>query len=283
MFLLTLFASALIIVIICAWWGSSILTLGAWLGLRVEGSGIGDWGDSFSGLNAGFSGLAVLGVGATLYLQMQLSKGQAIANGKAEFERIFFQLFQLIRQLRDELTFDPALSKTSTLGQSLVSQKAVSPDHKRGVAAIKLAYHEIDKRMSRINFDATAETNKKAVAKIYNVVVNRRHEPEFSPYFRVIYSLLRRIDTSRYLTEEERLDYSRLLRSQMTSQEVALLGLNALSPQSRDLKEYIIKYRMLKYAQAGSIRDRLRQIYPSSTFEGRHGIGNAFAPSPSRS
>ncbi|OYU18668.1 MAG: hypothetical protein CFE34_09445 [Rhodobacteraceae bacterium PARR1] len=267
MFIPTIVFLASIVIILCFWWADQALHLGAWMGLEVDKVTIGDWGDSFSALNTAFSGLALLGLGATVYQQLKFSERQRIEVGKAEFERLFFQMFSLIRELRGELRFSnrSTVRDFPTIPFSAVDSS--ESKEKLGVDAIKSAYYSITRAI-----DAPELQKKKRpleVERVYNAVVNRRFEAEFSPYFRAIYSLLRSIDTSRHLTQEDRLYYSRLLRSQMTSHEVILLGLNGLSKNSKDLEKYIVKYRMLKYSADGVVKLKLRQRYPQETFSGR--------------
>lgn len=267
MFIPTIFLFAFVIIVLCLWWADQVIYFGAWMGLNVDNVTIGDWGDSFSALNAAFSGLALLGLGATVYQQLKFSERQRIETGKAEFERLFFQMFSLIRELRGELRFASRASIRDLTPEPFLTAGALENKEKLGVDAIKSAYYSI----VRVLDDPELQNKRGAirVERVYNAVVNRRFEAEFSPYFRAIYSLLRSIDTSRHLTHDERLDYSRLLRSQMTSHEVVLLGLNGLSKNSKDLEKYIVKYRMLKYAADGVVKNELRKRYSQETFSGR--------------
>lgn len=274
MFIPTLIFIFAIILIICMWWGGAIIWIGAHLGLSVESVSLGDWGDSFSALNTVFSGGALLGVGATVYLQLRFARRQQVENGKAEFERVYFQLFDLVRELRSELRFASTSRKSlhSVFGSppthsAATSVSAATGDEKVGAEAIKLAYNDISKQFAR--YSSPIHTKRPSIERLYNIVVNRKFQAEFGPYFRVIYSILKRIDVSSVLNETEKLDYSRLLRSQMTSQEVVLLGLNGLQAESKDLKDYLVRYRMLKYSQPGELRKALQERYPSETFTGR--------------
>ena len=274
MFIATLIFIFTMILIVCMWWGDSVVWLGARLGLSVENVSLGDWGDSVSALNTVFSGGGLLGVGATVYLQLRFARRQQIENGKAEFERVYFQLFDLVRELRSELRFATASRKSlhsvfssSPTHPAGTGMSGTTGDEKVGAEAIKLAYNEISKQLSR--YSSPSHSKRPSIERLYNIVVNRKFQADFGPYFRVIYSILKRIDVSPVLNETEKLDYSRLLRSQMTSQEVVLLGLNGLQAESKDLKDYLVKYRMLKYSQLGELRIALQERYPSETFTGR--------------
>lgn len=269
-----------VLLIICIGWGFEYARISGVLGLGLDGLSIGDWGDSFSALNAVFSGAALIGLGATIYLQLQFAQRQIADNGKAEFERVFFQLLKLIRELRSDLVFTERSSglrseysrEIDRIYPKVSGSYGVGPDTKPKIStgtdaiysAFRVVTNKIDKRLV-----AGDQISEKQLAQIYNVTVNRYHEAEFGPYFRSIYSLLKRIDSSRYLSETEKLDYSRLLRSQMTSHEAILLGLNSIAPHSKDLKHYVESYRMLKYSASGRIREELSRHFGSEVFKGR--------------
>jgi len=273
LFVATLIFCAAVIIIICFACCYYAVSVGRFIGLDLEPTSLGDWGDSFGTLNSAFSGLALLGLAATVYLQIKSTQRQQRETGKAEFERVFFQIFALIRELRDELRFSPDSSTKRIASTLMAGRPSFTPvkedEHSEvnGVEAIRKAHLEITKKL--IVAKKRGKLTKQTASRYYNVVVNRRYEPEFSPYFRAIYSLLKRISSNQHLSSEEKWDYGRLLRSQMTSQEACLLGLNGLSKHSKDLSDYIIQFRMLKYSQDGIIRDLLQEAYPTETFRGR--------------
>lgn len=259
----TLIFGFAIVFVICGAWGAHILDLGRYIGLDLNGTSIGDWGDSFSALNTFFSGAAFVGIAATIFLQVNASKRSIVDSGKEEFERVFFQMFSLIRQLRKDIEFERP-KKSRDAPSSTVGAEAVAIFHSPreiGAAALKAAYHDV--RSLVVRPDAPD------LLRAYNIVVNRRSESEFSPYFRVVYSLLNRIDKNKFISSEDKLEYSRLLRSQMTSYEACILGMNGLTAESKDLRHYIIKFRMLKYSKEGEIRDALGREYPEEAFLGR--------------
>lgn len=261
----TLTLLAIITIISCLWWADSAIKVGYYFGVTEKRISLGDWGDAFAPLNTLFSGLAFLSVAATVRLQATFNKRSTLQSGKAEFERTYFQIFSLIRELRSELCYSKATPSPAILTNSTKMQRIYKQYH--GLDAIKTAYHDVDRRVEKEvqNGPITAER----IAKIYNVIVNRRNEAEFSPYYRAVYSLLKRIDVCPFLDETDKLDYSRLLRSQITSHEAVLIGLNGVSPHSKDLKLYLEKYRMLKYAHEGATKSELRKLYHPETFRGR--------------
>lgn len=258
----------LFVLIACLWWGDQISSFAVSRGFDNGGISLGDWGDSFSALNTLFSGLAFVGLGATVFLQIHTVRHQQQESSRAEFERIYFQIFSLIRDLRKELVYNPASISANTVvgtyGTKLPSPRIVK---KTGSEALKVAYNDIETYISKSTFGLNFSKNQ--LIRLYDHNVAKNHEGEFSPYFRAVYSLLRRVDRAKFLDEDEKLEYSRLLRSQMTGFEAAILGINGLTDYSKDLSDYIIRFRMLKYCPKGKIRTLLEKCYPPETFLGR--------------
>ena len=268
--------SVTMILIIC--WGYNFLAIAERLGVETDGLGFGDWGDSFGAFNAVFSAATLVGVLVTVKLQMELMRDQRASIGKEEFERIYFQIFSLIQTLKSKLRFEgrPELPKNSLPFSRVAAnikvmygppEETITTYH--GDDAIKYAYTAIVQAFRSMRKDNDEYSwNDKIIFNILNRTMSERRHIEFSPYFRAIYTLLKRTDRCRFLNQEDKDDYSRLLRSQMSGHEAALLGLNGLLPASKDLKYYIVKYRMLKYCTPGPVGTYLKTKYPPEAFAG---------------
>lgn len=68
---------------------------------------------------------------------------------------------------------------------------------------------------------------------------------------------------------EEKIRYGNILRSQLTTFEVGLAGLNGLTKMANDFKSLIEEYRLLKYISNGRIKAELRKHYSENAFKGR--------------
>ena len=263
--------SVIFLALLCVIWGSEIGRLIPLLGLE-ESVSLGDWGDSYGAINAFVSSLALLGIGLTVKAQHQTNLRQEKESNRTEFERRFFTIFGLIRELRKELEFSKLAQPYSPIASNSVSTVSkVTPQSSRkvvplkGAEALKQVYTTIDKSVKKSNLIKTPQDLKR----VYDFHVNRKHEGEFGPYFRMIYTILREIDREQHITEEEKIKMSRLVRSQMSSHEAIILGMNGLTEQSRDLKNYIEKYRMLKYSKDGDIKEILKTTYEECAFTER--------------
>ncbi len=103
----------------------------------------------------------------------------------------------------------------------------------------------------------------------YSDEVHQRAEGTLGPYFRVLYTILRRISEKEELSETEKARYGNLVRSQLSSAEVALIAANALTTASNDFKRFVIEFRLLKYLPPGGYGSILERIYPEEAFAPR--------------
>lgn len=230
------------------------------VGFPVEMETLAQWGDSFGGLNAAFSAAAVIGVLVTLRMQSKEisdQQGQIDKQNdrfeRAEFETTFFQLFQLSRELRDHASF---------------SVKGASP------ASGRSAFEAAEKHMQGLltsiyMYPNDAGDVQALIKRTYEEDVHRFAENSFGPYFRVLYTILRRISENQLLGEHEKIRYGNLVRSQLSSPEVALIAANALTEASNDFRKFVVEFRLLKYLPKGAYRGLLEKIYPVSAFEAR--------------
>lgn len=240
---------------------------------------LGQWGDTFGALNALFAAAAFIGVLWTLSLQREQLNEQKIelerqkqrqadqeillaqekdATRKAEhlqkFENTFFQLLALLREVRAEVRYRSVRSPGSDLSE--------------GSAAFAMAWDDAQAVLRGTRPEPTSEE----VGDIYSVTIHARAESGLGPYFRLIYTILERISSDPLIPNRERVRYSRLLRSQLTSPEVGLLALNGLTDAAKDLDRYLTRFHMLKYLPEDAARRELMRHYPEK----------AFAPRPDR-
>lgn len=109
------------------------------------------------------------------------------------------------------------------------------------------------------------------IGRLYDRHIHGRYESNFSPYYRLIYTMLYRVKHDPVLSSEEKVRYGNLLRTQITSYELALVGLNGLSEVSKDFKELLTEFHFFKYLPEGSERRALlERYYDKQAFEPRY-------------
>ncbi|MGW8203304.1 putative phage abortive infection protein [Sphingomonas bisphenolicum] len=231
------------------------------------------WGDSFGVINAFTSGLGFTVVFFTLIMQARALRDQAADLHRQRFESSFFELLKLMRELRQQVQFHHSHALVMDSG------KGMSPD---GAKKIKSRLGE--KKTDLIAFDAIireyaywykknpdrgslqSDEKKKFIASVYDDKIHKVSESTISPYFRIIYTILYRIKSDKYLIDKEKFQYSNLLRSQLTSRELTVLALNATSNVSKDMFEHVCHFRLLKYYPESGTRQTLMSIYPAEAF-----------------
>lgn len=242
----------------------------------------GTWGDSFGGLTSLLSSLGTILVLITLFLQRNAISDQARDLHRQRFEATFFEMLGLIRELRSELTyrFSPSFTARAIdringngkaihrLAQILDEDTALFNPLQiyRGRAAVTAAMIDARYYVGKLGVD---RIKREQVGQIYADFIQPRAEPTFSPYFRLIYSVLDRLREDNILSGEEKDGYSRILRSQLTSHELSIIAINACAPVSKDMFDLVCKYRVLKYHPPSGLDNAVRRIYPEVAYTAR--------------
>lgn len=250
-------------------WATCGVTISSWFlnGASAESSA--DWGDSFGAFNALISTLAFGGILITLALQRRAMAQQqldAVKQGddrhRQEFDRTFFLLLNLMREVRSEIFFK--YSPTYIAATSKTSDDTAHGPEALSRAAREVAYWIREREKKIGNLSATD------LAKTYNLKVHIRVETRLGPYYRIIYTILRRISEDSILSEAEKCSYGNIVRSQLQSREVLLLALNGLTPMSNNFQDYLTEFRIMKYLPSKTMKARLLAAgYAPEAFQAR--------------
>lgn len=205
------------------------------------------WGETFGALNALFAALAFVGVVSTLWLQRNEFATNLNEQHRQRFESHFFQLLALLRELRKEV-------KAPAEGRSL-----------EGSEALKRIFDQSTSALPQSSTNASKADVAAAFARITKVDT----ENQLGPYFRITYSILRRTSEDPVLSHAEKANYGNLVRSQLSTAEIGLMGLNGLTEHSNDFEIYLTEFRLLKYLPEGPLRNQLQRFYPRKAFEAR--------------
>ncbi len=224
----------------------------------------GQWGDGFGALNALFAGLAFTGALAALLMQGQAAERQNKDYHRQRFESSYFELLALLREARREVRFRYSLPYRKANKVATSSERA---EVQTEAAAFRTALYEL-RYLIRTKTNA-AQPTKPQLERLYRVGIHGPFESTFGPYFRIVYTILRRIKDDKVLTESEKIQYSNLLRSQLTSHELALAGFNGLMPQANDFSVLLTEFHMLKYLPNGMARRALEEVYEPAAFAAR--------------
>ncbi len=262
----------LVICSILVWclYGSANLEIASWIAKRGDLTieQVGQWGDSFGAFTALFTTLGTFGVVWTLILQQNGLKAQAQDIHKQRFEATFFELIRLMKEARRGLRFSYSTDYIKGKGPILpppAIQKWKEPVF--DLDAIVRARAELEWWITRL--PKPDKRDREKVAQLFVEKVFERYPGRYGAYYRLVYSIMKRIRDDKVLNEDEKKDYARLFRAQFTLDEVVLLAFNGLSGMSGDLNELIVELRMLKYIDHNNWSQFVKRFYPSSAFAPR--------------
>lgn len=247
--------------------------IAGWLTGRpvAAGEALGQWGDSFGALNAAISASAFIGILITLQLQRRGLREQAADQHRQRFDASFFELVGLQREARRELLFfnTPEFEAARTAKSFKSFSNATTGRLPANGLIDPIAAADLEVHFRLIEMGRLDKRSKSDVVEAYMRYVHSASESTIAPYFRLVYSILDRLRQDAVLTEDEKVRYGNLLRSQMSSAEVLLLGINSLAPISADMSDLVSRFRMLKYLPQSSMRALLSQFHDPEAFTGR--------------
>ena len=108
-------------------------------------------------------------------------------------------------------------------------------------------YNEISKEVIITNVDNIFDTNKKAIECYTNYYINNRGK--LSTYFKTIYRLIKFVDNCEHLKEDEKIVYSKIIRSQISDSELLVLCYDYQSIFGIKARPLVLKYKLLKHIQ----------------------------------
>lgn len=261
------------------------------------------FGDSTGAINTLFSSLAFAGVILTIYWQIQESSKNKEEDHRKQFEDVFFRMTanfeQIIAGLRIEVK-DSDLFDFSSLWNSLESNNpirvtsyndgpittpAMSVVQSAPTVATEQTQHERIVKEGREVFQFLYEQQKKDGYSMVEAIEESGIEGyegfiqgELDHYYRYFYRILRYIDDSKLIDNEQKYSYAAILRAHLSIYELLLLYYNGLSDAGFDrLKPLMERYSMLDNMREeklvfGSIEDErialgLENYYADSAFK----------------
>lgn len=233
----------------------------------------GAWGDTFGAFNGFVSLAGALFIIRTLILQQESLKEQQKSletqikeNHKQRFESTFFELLKLLREVRNELSFRHSAEYIKLAPTE--NRKILLSQRKIGVDALTYFLTEL---MSNVKAEVGSlnAASREDFSRIYDSTMKHSTEKTFSPYFRLIYTILKKVSSDNILNNDEKNAYARLLRSQLTNVELVAIAYNALSPRSADLEALVTECRLFKYMPASPGRSRIERLFDALAFQPR--------------
>lgn len=241
-----------------------VLVLG-WVGYFVgvsvykSLSGIEAWsemgarGDTFGALNTLLTGCAFIGILMSyqmekrqLRTQMEELESQRAellenraASAKQAFENTFFKMLQNLREIERTMA---SVSRSRSLIHA----------------------------MSGFSMPWTDAEAKSDIGRTYRDVVYDKFEDSLGPYFRSLHHLLKFIDLSKSISQEEKYRYGNIVRAGLSKSELILIAANCCNEDlSQDFQIYLVRYRLLKHLSPPYYRTTMEGIFPIDAFNAR--------------
>lgn len=220
---------------------------------------LGLWGDSFGALNALLSAFGFLAIILTLIEQQRDQHRQ-------RFDATFFEMLKMLREERASLRFTYSDDYIRSLNDPQFNAEIY-----RGKNAVRAASREynfwIRRNVSRIDSLRHDRLALRAfMSKLYISKIHSRYESKLGAYYRVMYTILEKIDSDTFLGKREKERYGNIIRAQMTAYEVQLAAVNGLSDFAKDFPILLQKYHVLKYMRNGKLKLSLVIIYGKKAF-----------------
>lgn len=258
-------ATAVASVFVAFWliWSNYSIPIAFWaMGTGASIQDAGSWGDTFGPYSALTGAIGFALVFATLVQQIIVTKQQQFDQHKQRFEATYFELLGMLRAARSEVRFRQSDEYRSRKKLAKV-KKAVE-----GPAAFRSAMFEFRMWLEDEGHIDDRKEAEKRLGELYRKRVHVRYESTFGPYFRLLYTILWRLNEDKKIEPEERRRYGNLLRAHLTSFEIGLAGFNGLMDQAKNFDELLTEFRMLKYYPSGTVRRALESVYLPKAFEG---------------
>ncbi|KPL94540.1 hypothetical protein AN168_13410 [Vibrio splendidus] len=222
----------------------------------------GEFGDFFGGvLNPIFTFLTLFGLIVTIVIQRQelrLARREyektATALNTQAIEVTFFNVIDLHHKIADSLELDLSkIEKASKIELALTE-----------FANYWLKKKTVNSFIGRPVFDeileylSSSDASPTIVVERYSTIQNE-HNYILGHYFRNLYQALKLIDSHKkdIVTEKNKRKYASILRSQLSSKELALLFVNCLEgvSDSGQFKNLLIEYSMLEHLPIKKVSD----------------------------
>jgi hypothetical protein len=251
---------ALVVVLwLGSWWAITNFVVSSDTNNLTDQAARGVFGDQFGAVNALFSGLAFTGVITTLILQQAEIKKQARTLQRQQFESGFFHLLDLHTKIIDQLdiggskgrvAFERFLKTMEARSDSLSAMVALKPLSRIQVSDIAsnrkvseecklllgptatLQIEEILKKESGSGIVALFnDDNKEEHLRIITDAYYLAHKDTnhgMAHYFRTLYHIVKYIDDSSLINDDEKNRFARIISAQLSEDEQTAIFYNSM-------------------------------------------------------
>jgi len=214
----------------------------------VDMAVLGQTGDLFGGINSLFAAFAFAGVALAAFYQYETWKLQVEETQMARAEHI-------------QQSFEPLFFKLLERFES-VNEQARRAFDRNWEYVVNQGYRAY--RSTGAENDPLGSEPRREVLAAFVEVYEEAHST-FGPYFRSLYQIFKFISNSK-LTQDQKILYANIARSNLSEVEVTMLGFNCLTGLGKDFVRYIEAYGLLKHLKHRDASEIFRSYYSPAAF-----------------
>ncbi len=260
---ISIVSAIFVVTLIWGLWAIYSVEIAYWaLGNTFIPAQAGPWGDSFGPFSAFFGALGFAAVLITIWSQQKQIRDAQKDQHRQRFESSFFELLRFFREARAAVRFRHSDEYYNARNVTMMRRNTT---------------HEAEEAfragMGEIRYwcrNTMVSEEKAALVKIYLHSFHSRYESKLGPYYRLLYTILEKISSDTVLSKAEKASYGNLIRSQLTSHEAAMAGLNGLAPFAKDFSRLVEEFRLLKYVNSNTVLNILKKHYHEDAFRSRN-------------
>jgi hypothetical protein len=216
-----------------------------------------EWND-FGVFIAGFSGTGVavitlIALANGIRVQAEdLAKSrsfmakQSATMAQQAFDSVFFNLLDRFSQVRDSVSVAIYMPKRVDGGSV--------PDMQTAFVTGRQAFAEFYRclKSAQVGMQKTVP-NRMTVLRNNFMGQYKLVESELGPYFRTLYRIFAFIDGSTTLTQEQKMEYAKIARAQLSDLELCVIFYDGFTEMASKFKPLIERYGLLRHVNAGNL------------------------------
>lgn len=239
---------------------------------------LGTFGDSSGFMNAFFSLLAFAAVVVTFGYQFRYDRKSKRLSEKSEFESVFFNMTSTLEDIVTHLEYHDTGVQSNLFGGNEMSGLYFETENSNNGAMTDMIYKGRDIFRYLYSVKPFTLDSGKVVSGIKEFIDNNNEmtmsevqekvfDGSLDHYFRYAYRILKYIDESRLIDEEDKEDYSAILRAQFSCYELFILLINCIEMDNNKFKKLIEKYCMFNNMRIDFLPESYKALYSTKVRE----------------
>jgi hypothetical protein len=206
------------------------------------------FGDSFGSVNAFFTGMAFVGLIATMLLQQKELKlqrrelklqRQEVAGTREELSGQKAQMEKQNEQIQLQIFENTFFNMLKVLNDFI---QEISGPFRKDAGSPRRGRDQLSHLVSKLGYSLGQHTAK-SIAESYNNLYEQNTD-DLAAYFRILYNICKFVDNSKVTNKKM---YTNIVRAQLSQSELILLNCNSRTAHGIGFKRMIDEYDLLKH------------------------------------